>query len=120
MIGMFSQIIDLPPLKRGSHHNTLIHMLIGASNIDRDQFLTQNSNDFTIYFQKEILLPNIEISVKINITAVVCDLIELPKLFNLKQFNSLEGACIKCFIKPSSIKISKLNNFKDYAFKNIL
>jgi hypothetical protein len=35
--------------------------------------------------------------------AIVADLIEIPKLLNVMQFNAYEGACLKCFIKPQKI-----------------
>ena len=41
--------------------------------------------------------------VKINIIAIVADLIQIPKLINVMQFISIEGACLQCFIEPQKI-----------------
>jgi len=44
------------------------------------------------------MLPKISKEINLNVIAFVADLIEIPKLLNVMQFNANEGACLQCFI----------------------
>jgi hypothetical protein len=103
MVAKLSSIVELPPLLRSKYENIITHFLICKSNPNLEAFFERNSQDLFSIFDSKINLPRIGKQVKINIIAIVADLIEIPKLLNVMQFNANEGACLQCFIKPQKI-----------------
>ena len=109
MVAMLSSIFEMPPLIRSRYENIITHFLICKSNPNLEQFFNRNRQELFSVFNNKIFLPRLQKYVKINIIAIVADLIQLPKLINVMQFNSIEGSCLQCFIEPQ--KIVQGNNF---------
>ena len=103
MVAMLSSIVELPPLLRAKYENIITHFLICKSNPNLEAFFQNNRQQFFAKFDTKINLTSIGKEIKINIIAIVADLIEIPKLLNVMQFNSNEGACLQCLIKPQKI-----------------
>jgi hypothetical protein len=103
MVAMLSSIVEMPPLLRASYENIVTHFLICKSNPDLEKFFDKNRQELFSVFKTKIHLKKINKFVKINIIAIVADLIEIPKLLNVMQFNANEGSCLQCFIKPQKI-----------------
>ena len=59
-------------------------------------------------------MPKINKEININLIAIVADLIEIPKLLNVMQFNSNERACLQCFIQPQKIVQGKKSFFQSF------
>lgn len=59
-------------------------------------------------------MPKINKEININLIAIVADLIEIPKLLNVMQFNSNEGACLQCFFQPQKIVQGKKSFFQSF------
>ena len=107
MVAQLSCIVEMPPLLRSKYENIITHFLICKSNPNLEQFFNNNRENLFSIFNNKLMLPNIKKDVKLNMIAVVADLIEIPKLLNIMQFNSNEGACLYCFIRPQKIVQSK-------------
>ena len=103
MVAMLSSIVEMPPLIRSRYENIITHFLICKSNPNLEQFFNRNRQELFSVFNNKIFLPRLQKYVKINIIAIVADLIQIPKLINVMQFISIEGACSQCFIEPQRI-----------------
>ena len=103
MVSMLSSITEMPPLLRASYENIISHFLICHSSPDLNHFFEMNQNELFSVFKEPIFLPRLNLKVQVNIIAIVADLIEIPKLLNVMQFNAKDGSCLQCFIKPTTV-----------------
>jgi len=103
MVAQLSCIVEMPPLLRAKYENIITHFLICKSNPNLEKFFNFNRKNLFSVFSTKLLLPKINKEININLIALVADLIEIPKLLNVMQFNSNEGACLQCFIQPQKI-----------------
>jgi len=103
MVSMLSSIVEMPPLLRSRYENIINHFLICKTSPNLENFFNKNRSDLFSIFDKKIYLPKLNKYLKINIISIVADLIQIPKLLNVMQFNSNQGSCLHCFIEPQKI-----------------
>jgi hypothetical protein len=119
MVAQLSCIVEMPPLLRAKYENIITHYLICKSSPNLEQFFNNYRDDLFYFLNQKILLPKLGKEVKVNIIAIVADLIEIPKLLNVMQFNTNEGGCLQCFIKPQKI-IQGFKNKIIFIFYSII
>ena len=118
MVAMLSSIAELPPKPRMSHHNIITHFLIGRSNPNLETIFKKNHQEVTSGIDSFVYLPNIKQRIRIKILAFVSDLIQLPKMINMRQFNTNESGCPICYIEPTAVLVkSKKMTKKNGLFR---
>ena len=103
MVAQLLCIVEMPPLLRAKYENIITHFLICKSSPKLEQFFNNNRENLFSIFNTKLMLPKINKEINITLIAIVADLIEIPKLLNVMQFYSNEGACLQCFILPQII-----------------
>ena len=76
MVAQHSCIVEIPPLLRAKYENIITHFLICKSSPNLEKFFNFNRNELFSVFNTKIKLPKLKKEVKINIIAIVADLIK--------------------------------------------
>ena len=90
---MFSTILDLPPRLRVCFKNIITHFIIGAQNIDLNEFFYLHLNGL-----KKLQIDNIQFEVEIKVKGIIGDLPALAKCLNMNSYRGYYS-CIQCMVK---------------------
>ena len=94
---MFSIILDLPPRLRVCFQNIITHFIIGAHDIDLNEFLSLHLNGL-----KKIQINDVDFNFDIQVNVIIADLPALAKSLNMNTFRGYYP-CIQCLTKGENI-----------------
>ena len=92
---VLGQIMDLPLKLRNSKCNILHFLTWGGYIYDFNNVMSFITPSFTSFIQSDIKIPELNMSVKVNLFAIICDAPATAKTFNIHQFNGAFG-CFSC------------------------
>jgi hypothetical protein len=95
MDGMMSLIMDLPLKLRNSKFNILHFLTWGGYVYDFNNVMSFITPSFASFIQSDIEIPELNMAVKVNLFAIICDAPATGKTFNIHQFNGAFG-CSSC------------------------